>query len=74
MKSFRKIVNSPNDSITVELPPEFRSRRLEVVVTPITDGNLGWPAGFFQRIAGAWSGVPLERAPQGGFETRQSLD
>ena len=33
-----------------------------------------WPADFFTRIAGAWSGPALARAPQGEFEIRKALD
>ena len=29
------------------------------------DAKLGWPDGFFDRVAGGWKGVPLRRAPQG---------
>ena len=39
----------------------------EAVVQP-------WPADFFTRIAGGWSGPALARAPQGEFETRKALD
>ena len=35
------------------------------------DGN-GWPKGFFERVAGSMPG--LERAPQGEFEERPSLE
>ena len=33
-----------------------------------------WPADFFTRIAGGWSGPALTRAPQGEFEIRKALD
>ena len=33
-----------------------------------------WPANFFTRIAGGWSGPALARAPQGEFEIRKALD
>ena len=73
----RKIMLSPQDSITVELPPSFRRRML---VMPLDDGAAatppvsGWPADFFTRIADGWSGPALERAPQGEFEVRKALD
>jgi len=35
--------------------------------------DTGWPAGFFEATAGAWVGDPLERAPQGAYETRLEL-
>jgi hypothetical protein len=30
-----------------------------------------WPAGYFQKTAGAFAGEPLERPPQLPFEKRQ---
>ena len=32
-----------------------------------------WPAGYFSQVAGRWEGPPLERAPEGAFETRPEL-
>ena len=76
-KAIRKIMQAPHDSITIELPPDFRLRNLEVLVTPIAE-QVGvdsvWPQDFFTRIAGGWSGAPLERGPQGEFEARLALD
>lgn len=34
----------------------------------------GWPEGFAERTLGQWAGEPLERAAQGEFEQRESLD
>jgi hypothetical protein len=36
--------------------------------TPATDA---WPAGYFQRTAGAFADEPLERPPQLPFEKRE---
>ena len=36
------------------------------------DVDLGWPEGFFDRVAGGWKGAPLRRAPQGRLEERES--
>ena len=36
------------------------------------DVELGWPDGFFERIAGGWKGAPLRRAPQGRLEDREA--
>ena len=82
MEAIRKIMQAPQDSITVQLPPSFRRRMLEVLVMPLDDDTAtnaagsgsGWPADFFTRIAGGWSGPALERAPQGKFEIRKALD
>ena len=35
------------------------------------DVELGWPDGYFDRVAGGWQGVPLRRAPQGRAEARE---
>ena len=32
-----------------------------------------WPQGFFEQVVGGWQGEPLERSPQGAFETRETL-
>lgn len=36
------------------------------------DVDLGWPEGYFDRVAGAWRGKPLTRAPQGRQEDREA--
>ena len=82
MEAIRKILPDAQDSVTVDLPPSFRHRRIEVVVTPLdetpansgTGGIRAWPPGFFDRVSGAWKGVPLERAPQGEAEQRTPFD
>ena len=33
-----------------------------------------WPDGFFDEVVGGWQGVPLQRAPQGEYEQRATLD
>lgn len=38
------------------------------------DLDADWPDGFFDEVAGGWVGEPLERPPQGEFETRESLN
>ena len=35
------------------------------------DVDLGWPQGYFDRVAGGWKGGPLRRAPQGRLEDRE---
>jgi hypothetical protein len=32
-----------------------------------------WPAGFFESVVGGWQGEPLERAPQGEYEARETF-
>ena len=82
MEAIRKILSDAQDSVTVDLPPSFRHRRIEVVVTPLDEtaansalhGLRAWPPGFFDQISGAWKGEPLERAPQGEAEQRTPFD
>ena len=82
MEAIRKILADAQDSVTVELPPSFRHRPIEVVVMPLdadpASGNAGapgnWPADFFGQVAGGWSGAPLTREPQGAVDPRAPLD
>ncbi len=37
------------------------------------DVDLGWPADFFDRVAGGWTGEPLRRPPQGKTDERDEL-
>ncbi len=82
MEAIRKMFPDAQDSITVDLPPSFRHRLVEVVVTPLDaapansgrSGVSAWPAGFFEQVAGAWRGEPLVRAPQGTADLRTPLD
>lgn len=46
----------------------FLARLLERELGP------GWPEGYFELVVGSWRGDRLERAPQGDFETRDSLN
>jgi hypothetical protein len=36
------------------------------------DVDLGWPDEYFDRVAGAWKGARLRRAPQGRLEDREA--
>ena len=77
METYRTIMQAPQGSITLELPPAFRRRTLEVVVKPLDDAPAmatSWPADFFTGVAGAWEGDALRREPQGSYETRGTLD
>ncbi len=35
--------------------------------------DLGWPPGFFEKIAGGWQGERLQRGDQGEYENRDDL-
>lgn len=79
MKALRQIYDSIPP--TIECPEDLRSRRVEVVFLALdeVDGQVGavtpdWPAGLFERTAGAWQGEPLQRAPQGEYEQRPELE
>ena len=81
MEAIRKMFPDAQDSITVDLPPSFRHRLIEVVVMPVDaapansndEGGAAWPEDLFEQIAGAWHGEPLVRAPQGVAEVRTPL-
>ena len=30
-----------------------------------------WPQGYFEQVFGQWQGEPLERSPQGEYETNE---
>ena len=36
----------------------------------LSDRDLGWTPGFFERTAGLWQGEPLERGDQGEYDKR----
>ncbi len=46
---------------------------LESVLSAKPDAQDEWPAGFFEATAGAWTGAPLVREPQGNYEERVLL-
>ncbi len=68
----------------LEIPVDMPDAAVEVlvVVHPITtvqpeahqaEDAPGWPPGFLDQVCGGWQGEPLERAPQGAYEVRESL-
>lgn len=50
------------------------SRYLAELVKRDVSIDNDWPEGYFEQVFGQWQGAPLERAPQGEFEQRPSLD
>ncbi len=50
------------------------SRSLTEVVEREAGVADGWPADYFDRIVGGWSGEPLERPEQGSLEEREPID
>ncbi len=49
------------------------SRYLAELIKREAANNAGWPEGYFD-VFGSWQGEPLERAPQGEFEERLTLE
>ncbi|MBD2492444.1 hypothetical protein [Aulosira sp. FACHB-615] len=67
----------------LEIPVGITDKEMEVVViyqqiepsaTPKTPEELGWPPGFFERTAGSLADDPIQRYPQGEYDTRESLE
>jgi hypothetical protein len=69
--------------LRVEVPTGMTHVDLEVVVTfhPLKEqvitqetSRQHWPTGFIEQVFGGWQGKPLERAPQGEYEVRRTLE
>ncbi|OUL32018.1 hypothetical protein BV378_00330 [Nostoc sp. RF31YmG] len=67
----------------LEIPVGITDKEMEVVViyqqiepsAPAkTLQELGWPPGFFERTAGSLADDPIQRYPQGEYDTRESLE
>jgi hypothetical protein len=72
----------PDGILKLEVPVGVKNIDLDVIVNvePVGNGTpaktleeLGRPAGFFEKTAGAWAGGPLIREPQENYETRKPL-
>lgn len=50
-----------------------RDRRFDQKEKRATPEGLGWPPGFFERTFGSLKDIPIDRAPQGEYETREML-
>lgn len=61
--------------LTLQLPSEMAGQELEVLVTvhPKEKKHV-WPPGYFDRTAGSLADDPIERPPQGHYETRDALE
>lgn len=76
MLAIRQIIEDPQD--VIEIPPEFRHRRTEVIFMAID--SLPEPSAQTDKkhtllsLAGCWEGETLERAPQGDYEIRRELE
>jgi len=78
MQALRKVVEVSGDSVTVDLPPEWRLQKLEVIVLPVDElvdtskQRSSWET-FVRQTYGSIPDFP-DREPQGDFENRRSLD
>jgi hypothetical protein len=60
-------------TLHLDLPIGLTDTELEIIITvepvkTLTEEELGWSPGFFEKTAGAWEGEPLIREPQGERE------
>lgn len=72
-----------NAPAAVPLPPELHDRRVEVIVLTIDEAApngkqtgldaRGWPVEFFAETFGSVPDHP-ERAPQGEYDVRESIE
>lgn len=64
--------------LKLQVPVKLTNTDLDVVliVQPVASGGqeLGWPAGFFEEVAGGWQGELLAREDQGQYEVREELE
>lgn len=64
--------------LKLQVPVKLTNTDLEVVliVQPVasTGDSLGWPPGFFEEVAGGWTGERLVREDQGQYEVREDLE
>lgn len=63
-------------ALRLEVPSELAGAEVEVTITPkVPTGPAtaltGWSPEFFEEVVGGWVGHPLEREPQGEYETRR---
>jgi hypothetical protein len=67
----------------LEIPVGITDKEMEVVViyqqveasTPAkTPQELGWPPGFFEQTAGSLADDPIQRYPQGEYDTREQFE
>ena len=72
----------PDGTLNLRVPTALRETDVEVLVvlqpvatTPVAPSPeaLGWPPGFFEETFGCLKDDPIERAPQGDYETREPL-
>ena len=81
MNVYRETIKNVPSVISV--PKELRNRDVEITIRILdeetengkavkVDKN-GYPIGFFEETAGSLADDPIERAPQGEYETREEI-
>ncbi len=59
--------------LKLELPLEVSDTDVEVLVVIQQKEKRAWPPGYFDRTPGSLADDPMERPPQGEYETRDPL-
>ena len=66
------------DSIAEKIQQKARQSHLSVskYIAELIKRDAGgeWPSGYLENVLGHWQGSPLEREPEGGFESRDGLN
>ncbi|MCX7084454.1 MAG: hypothetical protein NTY69_02845 [Methylococcales bacterium] len=85
MQAIRQIYQKTPSIIHINIPEELQNQPVEVIIIALdsyinkdieikeTDSN-GWPIGFFEATSGCLADDPIERAPQGDYETRLEME
>lgn len=70
----QKVVVRPGGVIEIRSPELPQGAVVEVLVILKTPGTeaLGWPEGFFERVAGSLPGFP-DIEPEGDYEIHKSM-
>lgn len=79
MQALRKIIDVTGSSVTVELPPDWRLQKAEIIVLPLGNDE---PQSDFQSLLGSLRqahdgldpGFSEDRVPQGDYEVRHFDD
>jgi hypothetical protein len=74
MEAMRTVYLSGPESI--EVPPEFRSRPIEVIILPIDQpsDSSSWSHDLVSMVFGSWEGGLLVRELQPGFDSREKIE
>ncbi|MEN8216317.1 MAG: hypothetical protein ABFS56_08055 [Pseudomonadota bacterium] len=76
MIAIREIYQTSSERLTIPVPKAFQNRPIEIIMLPLEvriQNKDCWPPDFFEKTAGCLSDDPIERAPQGEYEIRETL-